>query len=101
MFAKKSLCVLLAIAFLLPSFAFAQNQPKPEEKKDEKKDDKKPDLPLKAAETIKFSTDEGTWMSLDVSPDGSTIIFDLLGDIYTLPINGGEAKKIIGGMSFE
>ena len=101
MLAKKSLCVLLAMAFLLPSFAFAQNQPKPEEKKDEKKDEKKPDLPLTAAETIKFTTDEGTWMSLDVSPDGQTIVFDLLGDIYTLPISGGDAKKIIGGMAFE
>ena len=40
-------------------------------------------------------------MSLDVSPDGQTIVFDLLGDIYTLPIEGGEAKRIIGGMSFE
>jgi Tol biopolymer transport system component/imidazolonepropionase-like amidohydrolase len=40
-------------------------------------------------------------MSLDVSPDGSTIIFDMLGDIYTLPIGGGEAKRIIGGLAFE
>ncbi|HXG65892.1 MAG TPA: amidohydrolase family protein, partial [Blastocatellia bacterium] len=50
---------------------------------------------------IEFVTDEGTWMSLDVSPDGQTIVFDLLGDIYTLPITGGEAKRIVGGLSFE
>jgi hypothetical protein len=58
-------------------------------------------LPLTPTEKIEFTTDEGTWMSLDVSPDGRTIVFDLLGDIYTLPITGGEARRIIGGMSFE
>src|SRR5437870_5680978 len=58
-------------------------------------------LVLEKAETIEFTTDEGTWMSLDVSPDGKTIAFDLLGDIYILPIEGGTAKRILGGMSFD
>src|SRR5712692_4453590 len=58
-------------------------------------------LVLDKAETIEFTTDEGTWMSLDVSPDGRTIVFDLLGDIYTLPIAGGAATRIIGGMPFD
>src|SRR5205809_7425009 len=58
-------------------------------------------LILDKAETIEFTTDEGTWMSLDVSPDGKTIAFDLLGDIYTLPIEGGTSKRILGGMSFD
>ena len=58
-------------------------------------------LVLDKADTIEFTTDEGTWMSLDVSPDGKTIVFDLLGDIYTLPIAGGQATRIIGGMSFD
>src|SRR5262245_28390140 len=58
-------------------------------------------LILEKAETIEFTTDEGTWMSLDVSPDGKTIAFDLLGDLYTLPIDGGTATRIAGGMSFE
>ncbi len=91
------------ILFLsLPLPILAQDEPKPEETKDEKKDDKKPEgLPLKAAGVIKFTTEEGTWMSLDVSPDGQWIVFDLLGDIYMLPIAGGEAKRIHGGMSFE
>ena len=56
---------------------------------------------LKTAETIEFTTDEVTWMSLDVSPDGRTIVFDLLGDLYTMPIGGGQATRIIGGLSFE
>jgi hypothetical protein len=42
------------------------------------------------ATTVEFTTDEGTWMNLDVSPDGSDIVFDLLGDIYIMPISGGQ-----------
>ena len=56
---------------------------------------------LKTAETITFSTDEVTWMQVDVSPNGQTILFDLLGDLYTMPVAGGEAKRIMGGLSFE
>ena len=58
-------------------------------------------LILKTAETIEFTTDEVTWPSVDVSPDGRTLLFDVLGDLYTLPIGGGEATRIVGGLSFE
>jgi imidazolonepropionase-like amidohydrolase/Tol biopolymer transport system component len=58
-------------------------------------------LPLEVAEVLEFEVDEGTWMSIDVSPDGRTLVFDLLGDLYTLPIEGGSATRIVGGMSFE
>ncbi len=44
--------------------------------------------------TISFTTDEGTWLSPDVSPDGRTIAFDMVGDIWTVPIGGGEAKVL-------
>ena len=50
---------------------------------------------------IEFDVTEGTWMNLDVSPDGQTIVFDLLGDIYTMPIAGGQANRIAGGPAFE
>lgn len=56
------------------------------------------------AETVShvgFHTDEGTWMSLDVSPDGRTILMELLGDIYSLPMAGGRAKPLIAGKSFD
>ncbi len=56
---------------------------------------------LKTAETIEFTTDEVTWMQVDVSPDGRTILFDVLGDLYTMPIDGGAATRIMGGLSFE
>ncbi len=51
--------------------------------------------------THSFSTDEGTWMNLDVSPDGKSIVFDLLGDVYVLPIEGGKAKVLRAGIPFE
>jgi Tol biopolymer transport system component len=59
------------------------------------------DLPLKPTRTLSFATDEGTWISTDVSPDGKTLIFDLLGDLYVLPIVGGEAKALTRGMAFD
>ena len=51
--------------------------------------------------TVEFVTSEGTWMNVDVSPDGSTLVFDLLGDIYTMPIGGGDATLILGGHAYE
>jgi Tol biopolymer transport system component len=50
--------------------------------------------PRGKARTISFTTDEGTWLSPDVSPDGRTIVFDMVGDIWVLPIAGGEAKPL-------
>lgn len=62
--------------------------------------DEKP-LPLEAARHANFTASEGTWMSLDVSPDGQTIVFDLVGDLYTVPISGGTAKRITEGLAFD
>jgi len=50
---------------------------------------------------LRFKTEEGTWLSLDVSPDGKTIIFDMLGDLFTLPITGGRATPLTSGMAFD
>ena len=103
----------LLVALVVPgaSSLFGRNLSSQEsgatqEKKEDKKDDKdkkeeKKGLALKPTRKIEFTTDEGTWISLDVSPDGKTIAFELLGDIYTLPIEGGEAKLIDGGMAFD
>ncbi|MCB0630792.1 MAG: amidohydrolase family protein [Saprospiraceae bacterium] len=67
----------------------------------EKKKDKKAGLPLEPGRTLDLSTSEGTWMSLDVSPDGKTIVFDLLGDIYSMPITGGTATRITKGLAYD
>jgi Tol biopolymer transport system component len=58
-------------------------------------------LPLHPTRSIEFTTDEGSWMSLDVSPDGKTIVFDLLGHVYTLPVEGGKAQRITSGLEFD
>ena len=53
------------------------------------------------SKSVSFTVDEGTWMNLDVSPDGKEIVFDLLGDIYKIPIDGGRATLLAGGSAFE
>jgi len=50
---------------------------------------------------IPIKVDQGTWMNVDVSPDGRTIAFDLLGDIYTMPIAGGTPTRIAEGLPYE
>lgn len=50
---------------------------------------------------VPIRTDEGTWMDVDVSPDGRTLAFSLLGDIYTMPITGGTPTRIAEGLAWE
>ncbi|MGL5891281.1 MAG: TolB family protein, partial [Bacteroidia bacterium] len=50
---------------------------------------------------VEFTVNEGTWMNLDVSPDGQTIVFDMLGDIYSMPISGGTAKPMQTGHAWQ
>ncbi|MGH9349004.1 MAG: amidohydrolase family protein [Vicinamibacterales bacterium] len=57
--------------------------------------------PLGPTDTIAFDTSEGTWMNLDVSPDGKQIVFDLLGDLYVMPIGGGAATRLTSGPAFD
>ena len=91
---------LLSLAVTLQTAAATDKQgtKSPEQQAADQK--KEEPLPLKPARKVQFTTDEGTWLSLDVSPDGKTIVFDLLGDLYTMAITGGEAKKITKGMGF-
>jgi Tol biopolymer transport system component len=81
---------LAAGAMLCATIAFAQEQ-----------GGRRETLTLKPERKIEFTTDEGTWISVDVSPDGQTIVFDMLGDIFTMPFTGGEAKAIATGMAFD
>jgi Tol biopolymer transport system component len=56
-------------------------------------------LPIKPIRTLSFTTDEGSYMNVDLSPDGSTLVFDLLGELYTMPAVGGTAKQITRGLA--
>ena len=49
---------------------------------------------------LSFTTSEGTWMSVDVSPDGRHVVFDLLGTIYEMPVEGGRATALTSGRSW-
>ena len=93
--ARPSLTLALLIGAVVPAFAQqAADTTRPRTAPNT-------DLPLIPTRPLKFTTDEGTWMSLDVSPDGRTIVFDMLGDIYTIPIGGGSAKRITSGSGFD
>src|ERR1700743_1970660 len=59
------------------------------------------ETPNVPAKKVTITTDEGTWMDLDISPDGKTIAFDLLGDIYSMPVTGGKATLLAGGKAWE
>ena len=69
--------VVATVAFLCPTLAGAQTR------------------------EVAFSTDEATWLSLDVSPGGEELVFELLGDIYGLPVAGGEATPVLTGTAFQ
>lgn len=52
-------------------------------------------------EQVKIDVNEGTWMNLSASPDGKHIVFDLLGDIYQIPVSGGVAKPLSQGIAWQ
>jgi Tol biopolymer transport system component len=58
-------------------------------------------LPLEPNRLLRMTVTEGSWMSVDVSPDGTTILFDLLGSLWTVPLDGGEATALTQGMAFD
>lgn len=79
---------------------FTQDTAKDTTKTPDKKKPKKA-LSLEPGRTLHLKTDEGTWLSLDVSPDGKTVAFDMLGDIYLLPVEGGKAKRLTKGLAYD
>src|SRR5436309_3948324 len=87
----------------LPGTAQASPNPITSDGVAEKKEDKKWDVnnPPGPQYDVPIDVTEGTWLSLDVSPDGTEIAFDLLGDIYTIPMSGGEAKALTSGIAWD
>ena len=53
------------------------------------------------AMTAQLDVTEGTWLNVDVSPDGKSVLFDLLGDIYQMPIEGGDAVALTSGLAWD
>ena len=88
---RKILTLIAIISFSLQTFS---------QKKATKWDVNNPHKDWKYT-SFNLSTNEGTWMNLDVSPDGKTIVFDLLGDIYSMPISGGKATILRSGLAYE
>jgi len=92
---RKILVLLLTFSISLVSFAQKKTV-----KKSTKWDVNNPHKDWKY-NSFNLNTNEGTWMNLDVSPDEKTIVFDLLGDIYSMPITGGKATQLRSGLAYE
>jgi imidazolonepropionase-like amidohydrolase/Tol biopolymer transport system component len=92
---------LIALVFVLVAGGLvathARQDVKPEAKKWDVAD------PTGPTTTLTFDTSEGTWMNVDVSPDGTQVVFDLLGDIYLVPIAGSAApaRRLTSGPVFD
>lgn len=88
----KILPLFILISFFLGSISlFAQSEKEPSHA----------DLPLEPDRTVHLQTNEASWLSLDVHPNGEKIIFEFMGDLYELPIEGGEAVRITRGLAFD
>jgi len=90
---KNYFLAVLLLIFCSPSFS--------QDDKSSKKETWDVSTPALPFSEVSITTDEGTWMSLDVSPNGAQIVFDMLGDIYIMPVEGGDATLLRGGHAFE
>lgn len=96
---KSSYCTLIVMFLMLTGFnASARFQ---DDEADTTGQETFKELPLKAERTLEFNTTEGTWLSIDISPDGKTIVFGMMGDLYTMPFTGGKATRITEGMAYD
>ena len=86
---------LLLFALAAPLASHAQGAPRAGGRPAERP------LPLDATRQFTLDTREGTWLSLDVSPDGQTIVFDMLGDLYQIPFAGGDATRLTSGLAYD
>ncbi len=88
----------LAATLACSTSVWAQTAPAADTKEDKWDVNAPPGL---ATRKVQLAVDEGSWMNVDVAPDGRTIAFDMLGDIYTMPIEGGTPTRIAEGLAYE
>lgn len=93
-----SLTVILAILLVPTPAAGEETKTNPADSATGKWDVSVPHVP---SDTVEFDATEGTWITVDISPDGKELVFDLLGDIYRMPVTGGEATLLTGGLPYE
>jgi len=98
--------LIALLAGLLAAFPAAEAKKKAKDADAEDDKDKKEaswDVEKPPGETYEVAIDveSGTWMNLDVSPDGGEIVFDLLGDLYAIPLAGGEARALTSGLAWD
>ncbi|MCB9741107.1 MAG: PD40 domain-containing protein [Alphaproteobacteria bacterium] len=84
--------MLIALALLISPMACAKKKDPPAWDIETS-----PDYP----NTLETTLRSGTWMSVDVHPEGQELVFDLLGDLWTLPIGGGEATQLTSGPAWD
>ncbi|MEW6991790.1 amidohydrolase family protein [Colwelliaceae bacterium 6441] len=95
----KILSLSIALTFSATSTAFFADETK--SAKEEKPEKWAVNNPQGEFTTASIDVTQGTWMNVDVSPDGKKIVFDLLGDIYTMPISGGEATPLMTDIAWQ
>jgi Tol biopolymer transport system component/imidazolonepropionase-like amidohydrolase len=98
-----ALCAAAGISLLAAQAPTSSDSDKKTDKEDKKE---RWDITQRLGPTrpLAFETDEGTWMNVDVSPDGRQIVFDLLGDLYVMPVSGsgtGAAERLTSGAAFD
>ena len=94
----------LALLLAVPALAAPLPAAAGEDGKKKEKPEKAPwsvEDPGGPYRSFSMEATEGTWMAVDVSPDGRTLAFDLLGDVYTMPVEGGEATCVAAGLPYE
>lgn len=89
------------LTLLLNTWTIAQESDEAEAPEADKKEKWKVNQPPYQTRAVDINVNNGTWMSVDVSPDGQQIVFDLLGDIYLLPINGGDARALTSTIAWD
>ena len=104
MISRAALALLVVLAAAGSTLSSRQATPAEPSKDEDKKPAWDVGQALGPSRPLTFETTEGTWQNLDVSPDGRQIVFDLLGDLYLMPVEGtgsGLARRLTSGAAFD